>query len=402
MITGRGVGLFLLVVVSVFWFGCGGGGNSNVTIQVTSLVASQSRGVHLFRDAAPIAKGLMPGNGWLDDAPTFPSATTFWGGWIQSAAPEYLKVTLTKVEVEGDWGGMETLWEGSRELTLTGAAVDISDINNEANRLPAGHATKIRATFRSEAKIKGSVTGLFNLTNAGPNAGTTKTFYTKAAGAYSPVTHSGGLSSYSDYESSPAEEVSVWVSGDNDTFFVENVCDATISEASSATLTILFDLNRVLRFYDGANTLGTSGVNPGDPANKAYFFTHSLLSTFIGVFFGAPGTIEGYQSYYSASSKDNGGVKGWMTLIFDASGNFLSGMLMGDNDNDLTIAKGRVTAFTAGSGSTYDFTYDTSPGSVTGFQRLTTIGQHTGFLNFTTSGSQPHAGQACFDLQFKQ
>jgi hypothetical protein len=373
--------------------GGGGGGGSGTASVALSVISTNESSIAEALNASSLlapSEGIAPEE--LASAPTFTNFTMFSPGYINSGEPDYLKITMTKIRIEGDWGDTDTLWEGEKELVLDGTPVDISDIAQDFNTIHTGTATKISLTFKSTAKVKGTLTANFNLGSL--------TVHTKGAYAYDAVNHTGGANSYTAFTSGSAEEMDLPLSGDGDTITIEADCNTPITEDGANNLTILFDTSRVLRFYDGGNP-GGSGVNPPDPGNKAYFFGHSLLSTFIAPFFGTPGRIEGYKAFYSATA--GGGVYAWMTLVYDGDGNFLKGMLMGDDDNALTIAKGRVLTFEDGaSAGTYDFTYDTANGSVTGFSRVSTLDCYTPLTTFVTNAgtAEQKSGEAYFQLQF--
>ncbi|MCG6911170.1 MAG: hypothetical protein LJE94_13735, partial [Deltaproteobacteria bacterium] len=97
---------------------------------------------------------------------------------------------------------------------------------------------------------------------------------------------------------------------------------------------------------------------PDDPTDKAYFFAHSVFIDSIGIFIGDAGRIEGYQAIYVNYDDDgNAGVEAWMTLVFDADDHFLSGHLIGDDDNALTVAKGQIGTYTVNADGSVDLTY---------------------------------------------
>jgi hypothetical protein len=359
-------------------------GDPNVTLVVTSITEG-STGARPFETGGP---------------PSFTSPTEFRAGYINAGPPEYLKLTITRIEVDGDTTH-DVLWEGEKELLVDGTNVDVSDMSADFNRIHPGTATSVKTTFRSSARIKGSLTADFN-TN--PSGFTTEslTVYTKAAYPYDAVAHTGGADSYADFTTGPSEEADFWIGGGTTEFTIETPCNAAIGDSSMSQITILIDLNRLLRFYNGVST--TSGPNPPDPADKAYFFGHSLLGTFIAPFFGAPGSIEGYKTVYSAEHPGtNEGVYGWMTLVYGPSGDLMTGMLMGDDDNALTIAKGRVTSFAEAGGGLYNFTYDIAEGTVTGFERVGTIEDYSSVATFVSADTaSQHSGEAYFQLLLKQ
>lgn len=346
----------------------------------------------------------------LSASPTFTPVATPANGYIISGAPDYLKVTVSKIQVTVG-SVTDTLWEGTKVLNVTGGTVDISDITSNLQKIHSGTATSIAVTFASKAQVKGSLTNTsFYTTASNGNLVTGQTVYTVADAPYNAATHTGGASSYTHFTApSAAEEMDIYLSGDSESFTVTAACNTLISSGeNTATVSIVFDLNRILRFFSGGKGGSGGGVNPPDPSDKAYFFAHSLLGSFVGIFFGKPGTIEGYQTRFATTGSTTS-IPGWMTMIYDSNGNFLSGMLMGDDDNSLTISKGIVTSYTtAGDGST-TFKYNIAGGTVTGFNRVSTLNYYTPLTTFSTtpdssqpSGAQSWTGSAFFQLKMKQ
>ncbi len=188
----------------------------------------------------------------------------------------------------------------------------------------------------------------------------------------------------------------------------------TLSADNPPQLSLLVDLNRVLRFTNGATeTAGGAcqAPNPDMPCGP-YFFTLSP-SDFMFAFLGKPGRIEGYY-WQLANNEIEGGtsadqvpanktcsgdnciaVAGWMTTIYrpDASKPFFA-TFMPDDDNALTVLKGSnyaiienntapapidPTAVTANNdhSSAFDITYNLGSdfvGTLYNFSPITTIG----------------------------
>jgi hypothetical protein len=171
------------------------------------------------------------------------------------------------------------------------------------------------------------------------------------------------------------------------------------STAGAPSLSILFDLSRMLRFYNGCNLQHEGGVNPPDPADKAYFFCHSVFGLSVAAFFGPAGQIQGYETVYNAN---NEGVPGWMTIVCNPDGDILSGLLIGNDDNALTIAKGNLTSVSGT--NPYDFHYSISNVDVTGFEKLTDLGDSTDVSWHQlpdSSGTPERTGDARFFLRFQ-
>ena len=363
----------IFVLLSVFLVACGGsssgGGKSGaVTIAVSS-----------FREEA-----VVPLGGQSDGVilPLFTDNPTFIAGYIDSGPPDYIKVTLEAIYLEG-LDQSPLVWEGEKEILLDGSPVDLSDLNSELGEIPVGTYSGLKLHFSSTAKIKGTLVGTFDIDPANGSQEETLTLYTKADQAYDPVTLTGGADDYSPFELGPAEEMDVGIGSDKETLVVTSDDVIEIVEGSNPTITFLFDLNRMLRFYNGKHPDPShGGVNPDDPTDKAYFFAHSVFGDSVGIFIGDAGLIEGYQAIYANYDTAIGvgtpaGVEAWMTLVFDANGNFLSGHLIGDDDNALTVAKGSISTYVVNGDESVDLSYELNHGltvyNLYGFERQDSI-----------------------------
>jgi hypothetical protein len=448
--AGRWVGITVLVAVGIGCHSEGFSGSGGTAPADTAVPAQGDGGAPTAPDAlsaqdgpamaqvevavTSVRGGAVPRD--LVEPPTFSRPTNFGPGWINSGPPEHATLTLTRIALVRQDSSTSVLWEGEAALRLDGTPVDVSAINAAAQPVAPGPITAVHTTVKTVAQMKGVFTGTFNTaTNAFVPA--TKTYYTKADAAYNVATSQGGAADATHFETGPAEEVDVWLGGNPTELDIETPSSTVIQAGAPTRLTLLFDTSRLLRFYNGLSP--QSGPNPADPADRAYFFAHSLGGTFAAAFFGDPGRIEGYRTVYSCAREDgNGeGVTGWMTIIFDASGGFLSGLLMGDDDNALTVAKGRISSFTgtpigdagvagddagvadddagagggdAGVGSSdassaavgppYTFVYDIATATVSGFVPATAASHYTPLATFSAQ-SGTRTGEAYFQLQLK-
>jgi hypothetical protein len=263
-------------------------------------------------------------------------------------------------------------------------------------------------TFNDTAIIAGKVQGTFNKdTSNSAFLGESKTFYTKYAYSYNAESNTGGADAtvgrYLAFETAPAESSSICLQGStNGAAMVSTPTNYKYDTAQAApSLTIVFDLSRVLRFYNGCNLLHSGGVNGNDPANKAYFFGHSVFCGSLAAFFGTPGQIQGYADVYNCTG-GNCGVKGWMTIICNPAGEIIQGILIGNDDNDFTIAKGIIT--TVSGANPFDFHYSGSNVDITGFTKGSALGDSTivAWHQLATEGGNPErTGHAKFTLGFK-
>src|SRR3989339_154325 len=335
-------------------------------------------------------------------------------GWINSGAPDYIKVTLKEICVHVSSGTEEdfSIWSGTKVLNMDGSG--IVDTSGMTFELPEGNISEITLIFSSTAQIKGTLTADFNISSY-TFVSSSKTFYTKSEYAYNANSMTGGATSYTMFETGPAEEtlVSLGKGGDNSISF-------PVTEVDSTTITILIDIDRMLRFYIGLNEISHGGVDPTDPADKSYFFCHTLFNSSVAAFFGAPGSIQGYRTEYasydsshvivSTSTWSPWGVDGWMTLIYDSHGNFMAGNIVGDDDNALTVAKGNIISYDSVNSS---FTYvignssdsNSSAFTVYGFTKQTTLNSASPVATWEKTRYPIedvfYHGEAIFTLLFK-
>lgn len=318
-------------------------------------------------------------------------------GFICSGPPTSLTVVLKQIRLHTDQGDA-VVWTGPQTLVLDGEKPVIEGLNLVG--VPKGvPITEVIMTFNINASITGTLTKVtFN--SIDPTE--PKDFYTKSEKSYNAVTHQGGADSYTFFTTGPAEPNPVTLDGDgnNNETQVSTPCNYTYNEGDPIpTISILFDLSRMLRFYNGMSS-GESGVNPLDPPDKAYFFCHSVFRHSVAGFIGNIGKVQGYETNYTSP----GNVKGWMTLILDEEGHFLAGNLIGDDDNDLTIAKGWITGFTPNEDGTYKVTYEI--GAPNGGNHVFTIwdldlNDPSKESNWTSTNPEVKSGNATFTLKLK-
>jgi hypothetical protein len=342
---------------------------------------------------------------------------TFNPGFINSGSPDYLTVTLRQIRLY-DYDSIVdkehnnylsfVVWQGNKTLKLTGTGtVDVGDIVLDS--FPAWKVTAIELAFSDTAVIKGTLIGTFNADTSGTKfLSEVDTFYTKYQYSYNASIGSGGADSsvgcYTAFKIAPAESTTISLQGStNGIAYATTPTNFKLDTAAlvAPNLTLVFDLSRMLRFYNGCNLQHTGGVNPNDPANKAYFFCHTVFSGSVGAFFGTPGQIQGYESVYNCT-EGNCGVKAWMTIMCNQTGNIISGILLGNDDNDFTIAKGNIT--TVSDSNPFDFHYSGSNVDITGFQKATVLGDSTivAWHQLATEGGNPErTGHAKFTLRFK-
>jgi len=138
----------------------------------------------------------------------------------------------------------------------------------------------------------------------------------------------------------------------------------TLSPNSTAPLTLVIDINRMLRFYVTENRPG--GFGPNTPGNDSYFY-NSVFDSSVYLFAGRHGSILGYQlvagvcvdqngtvppvtnpNAYDCSTLNNSGtpvenvgtVAAWLTVVEDPNGLPFVFNFMPDDDDALTVIKG--------------------------------------------------------------
>ncbi len=327
----------------------------------------------VWQRASPLLEGTIDPSAWR--------ATS-----ILSGAPDELRIELLAIAAQDGGGKWVSIWEGGAALSLTNATLDLGSALGEALRLPVGDYQALRVTVSRVGQMKGCVTGAFAFTGSAPVTttitsgsmlggyeprhvgntytndpipdGSTYTFCTQAArsqlsaatfsedaigtnaqfaAAATPeltdVDLNGGVNE--DGPQTPDEIRAASLSVDNPVAF-------TVSEAGEARLTLAVDLNRQLRYF--ANT--REDFNPPNPSMKtgtSYFFTTIFpLSTMAAA--GDTASIEGYEL-----ALDAGGslIKEWMTVVRDAAGAAVTGVVIPDDDNTLTLLKGRLDPSTS-------------------------------------------------------
>lgn len=320
-------------------------------------------------------------------SPNFSPNATPSIGYIISGAPDYMIVTLKKITIKVD-GNDQDVWSGNQSLNVSSGQVDVSAITNSSSlTIPNGTATQITLEFDSLCKMKGTLTNSFYTQPNFQGLQADVSVSTKSSLSYDPNTATGGSTNFSDFLSnSTAEEVSVYLSKGS-TLTVTTACN-TVINGSVVNLGIVFDLNRALRWYSGGNN---QGVNPGDSPTNSYFFSHSLMGSNIACFFGQVGSMQGYKTMFAPTNSTTS-IPGWMNLIFAPDGTFLSGFLMPDNDNDLTISKGRVLNYTPD----VSFEYDIAQGKVLNFSKITNLNNHSDLCDFTSQAAP--TGKCYFQL----
>jgi hypothetical protein len=210
----------------------------------------------------------------------------------------------------------------------------------------------VKVDFMSGAKIKGCVSGTFRADHA------LHTYCTRSelTTFKSPI-GSADNTDFEDATGTSAQEMDIHLGNANgdytnvqtDTFTLEFPISGGITIEKDATqkLTLLIDTNRMLRYNNHARSNETSIPF----ASRSYFF-NSVFSSSVFAFVGEPGSIRGYSWETAACNVQESvptdhictvnpfTVAGWLTMIFDRSGNPLLASSIPDDDSTLTVMKG--------------------------------------------------------------
>jgi len=344
-------------------------GNVQVAVAaVNSNPALATPGALVWQPASPLGAAAIDPSAWR--------ATS-----ILSGPPDELRLELRAVEAEDAGGKWSSIWEGSVTLSLTNATLDLGVALGETLRLPVGDYQALRMTVSRVGQMKGCVTGAFAFTGSAPvtttitsgsmlggydprHVGNTYTndpipdsgaytFCTQAARSQlSAATFSeDAIGTNAQFAAAATPELTdVDLNGGVNqdgpqtpdeiraaTLSVESPVAFTVGEGGDSRITLAVDLNRQLRYF--ANT--REDFNPPNPSMKtgtSYFFTTIFaLSTMAAA--GDTASIEGYEL-----ALDAGGslLKEWMTVVRDAAGSPVTGVVIPDDDNTLTLLKGRL------------------------------------------------------------
>lgn len=321
-------------------------------------------------------------------------------GHIDAGPPEYLRFTLFRILLLGSFEGggtVQKIWDSPEGQAITvdrSGAIDLTGLQ-DISGLPTGTVTGVKLVVSPRARMKGSLAARF--------AGDVEaTVHTKAAGAYDALAKTGGADGIGAFAAGPAEEIETYFNGGDNLVEQEIQCPVAnyvLAAGAAPKLSILFDVSRALRFYDGLGGAG-KGPSPSDLDSKAYFFSHSVLTNSIVCYFGDAGSIQGYRTLYdnqNASAVNL--IPGWATFIFDPAGKLQSGLLIGDDDNAGTVLKGLVTSSTSTAG-VFDFSYDISEVTVTGFSPPAAVGSSED-VSWTQASAANGGGAARFTLALK-
>jgi hypothetical protein len=330
-------------------------------------------------------------------------------GGIISGPPDELRLYVKSIAAAAAGGGLVSLFESADArgtlVSLTTGKVDLAAaLGASGFALPPGTYTRLELTVSRVAEVSGCVSGKFMVTSpvtglvSSVNPAWAAAAPLHAANTYSndPIadgqvhtfcTRAGAdevtvgtfttdpIGSNADFEAatSPAlTEIDLALDNAGDlsteallaaTVTVDSTASFTVAEGSTTPLSLAMDLNRMLRYF--ANT--RSDLQPPNPNMKAgtsYFFTTVFPFSTVLVP-GEGGSVEGYQLTVVGTKGDGSTevVPGWLTVLRDAGGAVVGGVVMGDDDDALTVAKGNLLPVAADNGDgTWDLGYGLGAG----------------------------------------
>jgi hypothetical protein len=230
-----------------------------------------------------------------------------------------------------------------------------------------GVYTSLAVTYSKKATIKGCVGGFYraNATGVGDTAVAHK-YCTRAEGSLFTGNQSVNLATFEDKAAEEMDTPLTGVGGPNAFTADSGDLDVVypidpslkIEAGKQATLTLIIDTNRMLRF-EAANRSDAPVLKEGWPQSRPYFFSTVFESSSF-VYVGEPGSIRGYDwgAYVCRPSatpckgtSDVFYIQGWLTSILDKDGTPAIMTYMPDDDSTLTVIKGNNLIQSNASGS---------------------------------------------------
>jgi len=242
------------------------------------------------------------------------------------------------------------------------ATIDCPHSNSAELQISAKSYSNIKIEYLKKAKIKGCLTGSF--TDIGTKTGIagTHTYCTQ----YGKNSFENDDTQNIDFEKSISEVMEVDLKilegrgiDKTESFTISYPIPGGISltAGSTTSLTILFDLNRMLRYFNNGRT-DNQAPNPSAPNTFTYFYTLDLERDNVAyAFVGKAGSIFGYRSVLEGCTdlpmptdrvclNVNNTVGLWMTSVYDKDNNHIKTSFMPDDDNAFTTIKGSTDDIT--------------------------------------------------------
>jgi hypothetical protein len=273
--------------------------------------------------------------------------------------------------------------------------------------------SNIKIEFIRRAKIKGCVTATFSSTGTKAGIAGKHTYCTQTGKS----TFDNSDTTNDDFEKNTSQvmDIDLKVLTGRTTDKTESfsitypiVDGITLTEGSTSSLTMLFDLNRMLRYFNNGR-IDNQAPNPSAPNTFTYFYTLDLERDNVAyAFVGKAGSIFGYKSVLEAcddlpmpvdrvcTSVENT-VGLWMTSVYDKNDKHIKTTFMPDDDNAFTAIKGstdRLVTPIVDNNGTIDINFQLSTdgnGTVFDFKHADNIEDKVGGVTF--EGLQESYGQ---------
>jgi len=340
---------------------------------------------------------------WTTSLPLAPAAThtidptTYRVHQFVSGPATEMKITIQRIIAFGGSNnggaslfGNDALSGPGVEITLTNGAVDLAAAGLQLNAIPVGHYTGIHIWVSRAVKIAGCITGTFNSQTAmsGMYNGVsyssdvltpgTHRFCTIAAKSLlnfetGTAVPTGPVGTDAEFETQTTPEEMELDMGQG---FPTNMAGTYASSAADVRassggidvhsefdvdatnpvpLTLVVDMNRMLRFWPNIGTNFQPPQPQGYPPGTSYFYNNDFTHV-LALFAGRPGSVEGYQ-LNSEICQDLACVPGdppdslsreWMMVIRDASGAVGAGLIAPDDAPGAILGDLIPTLTTAG------------------------------------------------------
>jgi hypothetical protein len=366
----QGLGLLLLIGAFLFsscWFGSS---DDYETVKGSIRMRSVKPGTGALQTALVPSRG---GSGpiLLDILPGNPS-----GGiqiLEQAGIADSLTLTLKGVTFIMNGGdevkSLDPATQNPIEISLTGDGSVATTIDLP---VPLGTIEKVKLFFDPFAKIKGKIenknysdgtndyTGISVQTKAqyyfdaqtGKLMDTKNTLDNRSDDTEVTTPPYYTFYQYTPPAQGPSPEEALLCLSKETYFHVETPLNQTIQEGGSPVITIAADLSRMLRF-----SIRGSELWPADTTVQTYqmFVANHYLNYLFAAYVGTSGTIQGYEYVYAdqESGLDSSWARtGWMTLVFDGSGNLSYGVMVPDGQGG--SPEGYLSEY-QGSGSAISF-----------------------------------------------
>ena len=255
--------------------------------------------------------------------------------------------------------------ENNGVITIGNVVATIScPTSNQAKiQVPARSYASIKIEFLRRAQMNGCVTG--NFSDAGTKAGIagTHTYCTQTGKS----TFDNDDTNNNDFEKNSSSIMDVDLklldkgrtTDKTESFQVNYPIDGniTLKVGETTSLTMLFDLNRMLRYFNNGRT-DNQAPSTQAPNSFTYFYSLDLKRDNVAyAFVGEAGSIYGYRTVLEGCSdlpmpvdrvcsnvQETVGL--WMTSVYDKNNNHIKTTFMPDDDNAFTTIKGSTDNIT--------------------------------------------------------